>query len=244
MPFQTTVNTNPAPGLEGSFASANPYSSMVAGDTALVAGSAGVIVGRMAWARNDNSVVTNGHPGVPSRLGFVSKYNIVLITVYLAQASQVIQPGVDMTLHDAGDWWARLPAGGSISQKIYASYADGSLTAAATGAATTNALITANTTNASNVLTVTANTGAAIALGQPVSGTNIPAGAVIGSFGTGTGGAGTYNLVNGTTGANANATGTATGTTVTATTNFETRWLVHSTAAATELAKISTKGLN
>lgn len=242
--FQTSVNQYPAPGLEGAFADANPYASMIAGDSALTAGSAGVVVGRMAWARNDNGVVSNGHPGVPSRLGYVSRYQVVLITTWLAAASFTIQSGLDMTLHDGGDFWARFPAGAGIGQKVFASYADGSLSAHAAAATVAGFAGTITTVNANATITVNTVSSGAIALGQPVTSANVPANAVIGSFGTGTGGTGTYGLVDATTGAPALATSSAGPTAATTLGALETRWYVHSVAAATELAKISTRGLN
>ncbi len=243
MTFQRTVNSQPAPGVEGGFASANPYASLLAGDSQLVAGAAGVIIGRMAFARNDTGVVTNGHPGVLSRLAFVSRYNVALITTWLASSTLVIQPGIDMTLHDAGDFWARFAAGAAIGQKVFASYADGSLSAAATGTSVAGADVTATTVSGSATITVTAVASGTIALGQPVSGTGIPANSIIGSFGTGTGGTGTYALKSGITGAAALATASASVNVLTVGA-LETRWVVQSTAAATELAKITTRGIN
>lgn len=241
--FQTQVNAQPAPGLEGAFASANPYASMLAGDGELKAGSAGVIIGRMAWARVSTGLVTNGHPGAPAFLGFVSRYNVALITVWLAQATMTVQAGLDITLHDGGDFWAKFAAGGTKGQKVFASYADGSLTAAAAGASVAGVAATVTTVSGSATITATAVASGAFALGQPVTAVGVPANAVIGSFGTGTGGTGTYGLVDATTGAAALATASAS---VAATTlgSLETRWYVHSTSAAGELSKISTRGFN
>lgn len=67
--------------------------------------------------------------------------------------------------------------------------------------------------------------------GQPLSGTNVPAGSVIVSQLTGpTGGLGTYIT---------NLTGTAASTTITAGTNVETKWIAMSSALPGELVKIS-----
>jgi len=47
--FQTVVNTQPAPGIEGDFCNKNPRFSVDAGPGGLVAGDKGVVVGRFAW---------------------------------------------------------------------------------------------------------------------------------------------------------------------------------------------------
>lgn len=233
MGFQTFVNTDLPVAVEGDFASANPHASVLAGPGAFTAGALGVIVGRFAWARNDTGVVSNSNPGVASRIGFVQRDQRALITVWLGSSSMTVPSGLEMTLFNSGDFWGRFAAGAAIGQKVYASYADGSLSAAATGAAPTNALITASTAT-NTTLTVTANTGAPIAVGQPISGAGIAAGTIITAFGTGTGGAGTYTLSLATT-------ATASGVTITATTALETSFTVESTAGNGELAKISTR---
>jgi hypothetical protein len=229
--FQRTVNTQQAPAVEGDFASSNPRASVLAGEGALVTGSLGVTVGNFAWALA--GVVQNAFQ-VGGQIGFVHREMQALITAWLGQSTLVIPAGMPVTLHEAGDFWDKFAAGAAIGQKVYAYYADGTAYAAATGTPPTNALITANTAT-NTTLTVTANTGAPIAIGQPVSGAGIPAGAYISAFGTGTGGAGTYTL-------SAATTATASGVTVTATTAIETAFTVRSTAAAGEIAKISTWG--
>ncbi|SEF31364.1 hypothetical protein ABL840_09145 [Variovorax sp. NFACC27] len=232
MTFQTQVNLQPAPAVEGDFASANPRATVLAGPGALVSGAAGVTVGQFAWA-DANGVVSNAY-GSGGRIGFVHREQQALITIFLAETSMVVPQGFPITLHQAGDFWDKFAGGASIGQKVYASYADGSASAAATGTPPTNALIVANTAT-NTTLTVTANTGAPIVVGQPISGAGIQAGTVISALGTGTGGAGTYTLSLATT-------ATATGVTITAQTAKETNFVVQSAAAAGELAKISTWG--
>jgi len=67
---------------------------------------------------------------------------------------------------------------------------------------------THNVTSGSPTLTVATVTSGALVVGAPVSGTGIPAGTTILSFGTGTGGTGTYTM-------SANASGPATGAALT-----------------------------
>lgn len=230
MTFQTTINIQQAPAVEGDWCDANPRHSVIAGEGALVSGAAGLTVARFAWA-DSSGLVSNTGVGAPT--GFVHREQQALITAYLAGYSMIIPAGRAVTLMRNAGVWARFAGGATAGQKVYASYADGTMTAAATATPPTNALITANTAT-NTTLTVTANTGAPIVVGQPVSGSGIPAGAYISALGTGTGGAGTYTL-------SAATTATATGVTVTATTAAETFFYVRSTAAAGELAKISTQ---
>ena len=49
MGFQTSVGVQPAPAVAGDFASTNARWTVLAGPGGLVAGPAGVTVGRFAW---------------------------------------------------------------------------------------------------------------------------------------------------------------------------------------------------
>ncbi len=231
MPFQTSVNTDPAPAVEGDFASANPRASMLAGPGQLIAGVGGVTVGRFARAKNSDGTVTNADTGLASRIGFVHRNQPALITVWLGEASMLVNRGLEVTLFDAGDFWARFAAGATIGQKVFANYADGSAIAGTDGSPPVGAVVTASTAT-NTTLTVTGVTSGVLAVGQPVSGAGIPAGAYITALGTGTGGVGTYTL-------SAATTATAAGVTVTASGAKDTGFWVHSDAAVTELAKIS-----
>lgn len=87
-----------------------------------------------------------------------------------------------------------------------------------------------------NVLNVTAITSGTLAVGDPVSGSGIPASAVIASQVSGTvGGIGIYTI-------SPAATAYAASTTVTATAGVATSWKCKSAAAVGELVKISTWG--
>ena len=221
--------------IEGDFASANPRASMLASESQLVAGPLGVTVGRFAFA-SLAGLVSNSAPGAVSRVGFVHRDQPgIYITQFLGQSSLLALAGTPITLFDDGDFFCRFAAGVStLGLKVYASLVTGLARAGVTGAPTTNALITADTAT-NTTLTVTANTGAALAVGMPVSGAGIPAGTIIAALGTGTGGAGTYTLSQATT-------ATASGVTVTATTEIETRWYADLVCSAGELSKISTRG--
>ena len=231
MSFQAQVNLQPAPAVEGDFASANPRAVMLAGEGTLVTGASGVTVGRFAWA--DANGVVNNYYTVGGRNGFIHREQQAVITVFLDETSNLVPAGLPVTLYVQGEFWGKFAGGATIGQKVYASYADGTLSAAATGTPPTNTGTVSTATD--TTLTVTTAPAAPIVVGQPVSGSGIPAGAYIAALGTGTGGLGTYTL-------SAATTATASGVTATFTTAKETNFNVDSTAAAGELAKISTWG--
>jgi len=198
--FQKQVNIQPGVGIEGDFCSANPRASMLAGVGALVAGPAGVIVGRFAWADADGIVRNSGGLG---RLGFVTRHQPALITNWLAESTLTVNPGLEITVHDTADVWCRFAAGASVGQKVFANYADGSAVAGtagsppagASGSASTIAAGTSSFTGAinDNVLLVTGSVTGTIYVGTSLSGTGVASGTVIQSQISGTaGGAGTY----------------------------------------------------
>ena len=85
---------------------------------------------------------------------------------------------------------------------------------------------------AGTTMTVSAVVSGVLAVGQTISGSGVTAGTTITALGTGTGGTGTYTV---------SASQTVASTAITATGALETPWYVHSTVAAGELAKISTR---
>jgi hypothetical protein len=230
MAFQTSVSANLAPGLEGGFAGYNPYFSLITPDEGMfVAGAVGPYVGRMAFVNTATGLVTSQHPGVTTvRVGFLHRDQpVVANTTMLSGGSNQVVAGTPVDVMEDGTMWARFAGGAAIGQKVYASFADGSCSAAATGAAST---VTRSVTT-TNTSTTISYTGGAIYPGSPISGTGIPAGAYIVSVNAT---AGTAVLS-----AAATASGTVTGT---FTTNIETAWTVRSTAGSSELAKISVRG--
>lgn len=106
------------------------------------------------------------------------------------------------------------------------------------GTYTTSAATTASSatvTSFGNRLNVTAVGSGVLAVGDPVSGTGIPSGAVINGIVSGSGGVGVYTL-------DIAATAYAASTSVTVTAGVDTGWTVQSLAAVGELVKISTWG--
>jgi len=128
--FQNVINQYQAPGVEGGFASTNPHATFLAGEGALVAGDAGVTIGRFAWVVD--GVASNAGNGAPS--GFVHRDGQASITVWLAEASNLVQPGREITLMTAGDFWARTSTAATRGQKIFASLTTGQVQTAAAGA--------------------------------------------------------------------------------------------------------------
>ena len=128
--FQNAINQYPAPGVEGGFASTNPHATFTAGEAALVAGTNGLTVGRFAWAVDN--VASNAGTGAPS--GFVNRDGQASITTWLGQASNLIQPGREVTLMVAGDFWARTSTAATRGQKIFASLTTGQVQTGAAGA--------------------------------------------------------------------------------------------------------------
>lgn len=215
--FQRIINTEPAPAVEGDFASANPRASMLAGPAALVAGPLGVIVGRFGRANFANGAVTNADPGVgtSSATGFVARPgNTAQITAWLGESSMIVYAGREITMHVRGDFWARFAAGATPGQKVFASYADGLPVAGTAGGSVAGAVVTAvggavvTGSIATTVLTVTAVTSGTLGIGSVLSGSGVTASTTITALGTGTGGVGTYTV---------DTSQTASSTTITAT---------------------------
>lgn len=128
--FQKSMNQYPAPGIEGSFASLNPYASYVAGDGALIVGPDGLTIGRFAWVVK--GVAANKGTGAPA--GFVPRDGQASIVEWLGAASNLIQPGRECTLHTAGDYWAVTTTAATVGQKVFASLTTGEIATGAAGA--------------------------------------------------------------------------------------------------------------
>jgi hypothetical protein len=220
MPFQTVVRLQPAPGLPGDFASANPRSSVLAGPGALVVGPAGLTVGRFAWVDPTGTFASNAGSGLPA--GFVHRVlGDALITTYLAETGNVIPGGYECTLFNEGDFWAVNDGANTalIGQKVYAQFGTGKVTTGATGSAPQAASVTGSiaastasvtgsivpgtegasgTESASfGVMTVTAVSSGTLVVGEVLSGTNVVTGTTVIQQLTGTtGGIGTYMVTN------------------------------------------------
>ena len=210
MPFQNQVAVQPAPAVAGDFASANPRFAYPAGPGGLVSGSAGVTIGAFAWVSaaaidQDNAPTIVNSFGAGPVSGFVHREQQGLITTFLADNGMTIQPGYNMGLMTGGDFWVKNSGSTQalVGQKAYASFVNGSVNFAATGAPTTTtqtsatiATGTAATFSGSisgNVLTITGTVTNTLYIGALLSGTGVATGTQIISQLTGTAGAaGTY----------------------------------------------------
>ncbi|ORF28217.1 hypothetical protein BGI08_05790 [Snodgrassella alvi] len=132
--MSTHLNNDLPVGVEGDFASTNPYYSVLAGEGQIKAGDQGVIVGSFAWFDPETGLATNTKVA-NGLIGFVRRDNTALLNEYLAESSLTIPKGFIVTLYDGGDFWARFAGGANIGQKVFASTANGSVAAADTAPA-------------------------------------------------------------------------------------------------------------
>lgn len=206
--FQNTVNVQPAPAVAGDFADHNPRNSFVAGPGGLVAGPSGLTVGRFAWASYatadaDNAPAIANNYGAGAPTGFVHRAQQALITTYLASSSMVIPQGYQVSLSISGSFWVKNEGSTAAlyGQKVYADFATGKITFAATGSASTASAtgsIAANTGSftgsiSGNILTITAVSSGTLVVGGLLSGTGVATGTRVVSQISGTaGGVGTY----------------------------------------------------
>lgn len=221
MPFQTRVNTVQAPAVEGDFASTNPRSTVLAGPGGLVAGPAGVTVGRFAWVAPDFRSVSSFATDNSAPDGFVHRDQQGLIENYLQEFSMQVPKGFAVTLHNTGDFWVRNqgPAALGTGSVVFAGFADGgAYSAAPAGAAGTASIGSTNTgemgsTSTGSVvaanpsqITLSAVTGI-VEVGDNITGVGIPANTVITAQISGTPNeAGVYELSNEITSAAATVT--------------------------------------
>lgn len=213
MGFQTNINNQPAPGVAGDFASANPRATMLAGPGQIVAGPAGVTVGQFVWVDESTGIAYAYGSGVPN--GFVANELQAQITQWLAENTYLIPAGMPVTVYKMGEFWARADTQAIPGQKVYAKYADGSLTTAAAGSPPQAASVTASIAAAAatsvtgsiapsttpdgragvTTLTVTAVASGTLVDGATIAGTGVTTGTKIVSQLSGTtGGVGTYEV--------------------------------------------------
>lgn len=206
--FQTSIAQYVPLGVEGMRASANPTATVDSGAGGFIADLVnGLNPGRFAWADpSTNSILTNFAPTgnlgqIPD--GLVSNELQGFITPFLGGASMSIPPGEMVTLFARIDMWMRCnnqAAAVNPNMFAYANLFDGSMTPGLPGQflvfpSGSAAAFTASFSSASPaVMTVSAVASGVLGVGMLVTGPNVPANTRIASFGTGTGGTGTYNL--------------------------------------------------
>lgn len=209
--FQTSVGTQPAPAVEGDWASANPRHNVLAGPGGLVAGPSGVLIGRAVWLSAagldaDGAPAYVNNYGTGPIAGFIHRENQALITTYLAEASMLIPAGKQVTVHNACDIWVKNngTTQAEVGMKAYANLSTGAISFALTGAPTQAASVTgavaASTGSftgsiSGNVMTVTAVGSGVVVAGGTITGTGVaPNTKVLAQLSGTTGGIGTYTV--------------------------------------------------
>ena len=135
--FQQTINRNLPVAVEGDFASAGVYHSVLAGNQQLKAGATGVTIARFGWANIADGTVANAKPADTTNqvLGFVRRgENTALITGWRDQVSMLIPAGYGVTLYDRGDFWAVTTTAATVGQSVFASDTTGEIATGAAGA--------------------------------------------------------------------------------------------------------------
>lgn len=218
--FQTSVAVQPAPAEAGDFASSNPRWNVLAGPGGLVAGAAGVTIGRFAWV-SDTTIDANLAPAIVNNFpsdtgpnpgavgapaGFVHREMQALITAYLAEGSYVIPAGFGVTLQAGGDFWVKNDSAAEalVGQKVYADLATGkAILFAATGSATTGGSATGSiaastfsvtASIANNLMTVTAVGSGAVVAGATLTALAATGTKVVGQLSGTAGGIGVYEV--------------------------------------------------
>lgn len=132
MGFPKVINAQQAPAVEGDFASANPRSSVNAGEGSFVSGVGGVIIGRFAWVDFATGLVTNAGSGAPT--GFIHRDEQALITAYLGVSGMTIPQGFPVTVMRGGDYWGKTLTTATVGQKVFASNTTGDIKTGAAAA--------------------------------------------------------------------------------------------------------------
>lgn len=127
MPFQTRLNRTLPVGVEGDFASTNPYHSLLnASGGQYKSAAAGVVVGRFAWVNDATGVATNVKDTL-TRGGFVRRNNTATVLTPGQEYSMTIRGGFEVELYDGGDFFARFEDGATAGHNVFADDATGVL---------------------------------------------------------------------------------------------------------------------
>lgn len=204
MSFPATMQASQAPAFAGDFASANPRFTLLAGPGAIVAGT-NLFAGRFAWVDAAGLTANSNGNGVVA--GFMGRDQQGLITQFLSESSMQIRVGGPVTIYSGGDFWVVNSDTDSvqINQKVYANYATGLATFAATGtppsngsatgSIAANATTTATGSITDNIMTLASAIVGTWVAGGTISGTNVVSGTTVVKQLTGTtGGIGTYEV--------------------------------------------------
>lgn len=212
--FQAVINSQPALGVAGDFASTNPRSSFVpgVGGAYKVAAGQTVRIGYFAFGNPNTGLVYSTLAGaggaavaVIGLVGRQANEPSVGITTFLAETSMILNDGREVTLMRSGDYYIDLPAV-AAGVSIFAlattgapSLVDDATTeptgfvAASTSKANAVSDATATIAVTTGILTLSAPASGVYEANQRVTGTGVPAYTYIERQLTGgAGGAGTY----------------------------------------------------
>ena len=205
--FQTSVGSALAPAVAGDFAGYNIRNTVLAGPGGLIAGLAGLNIGRFAWldgAHDIDGTLTYANSfGFTAPDGFVAREQQGLITTFLQENGMFIPAGYMATLYISGDFWVQNDGAAIVypGDTLYANYADGKIGNAAVTSSSTGSIAagtgsaTANIVAGSDVLNVTGTVTGGFYPGGVLSGTGIISGTKILEQISGTAnGIGTYRV--------------------------------------------------
>ena len=210
--YQTQVYNQPAIGVAGDLANANPRASYDAGPGGLIADTTGITVGNFAWVipptdPNGTNQIATQTRGYGNVAGICENATQALNTTFLSDAGLIIPQGLPVALFTQGDFLVT-NAGTTecqVGQRAYATFGTGAVTFAAAGAPTTAAVATSSSiaaetfsvtaSIAGDVMTVSAVGSGTVYAGSTISGTGVATGTMIAAQLTGTaGGVGTYSM--------------------------------------------------
>lgn len=177
--FQKQVNLLQAPGVEGDFASMNPFSSVLAGPGRLVAPAGGLIVGHFAWVDPATLNVSQSYVS-GYQIGFLGRNENALITLFLGETSMVVPQGFMVNLLNGGDYWARFGTGITSGGTVYADQTTGAaVNTASTDAGTGSLGFTGTASFATNVMTVVTTSSGIVSVGDVVTSATVAAGTTV-----------------------------------------------------------------
>jgi len=200
MSFQSTINTDQAYGIPGELAFEGPLRSE---PFILRSASALNNVFGRAFTRVAQGVAQAGGTGAFVGLLVDPKQHVSYGTAAggTLAGTDALPNETIADIADMGEFWVLLANAAQIEDQVFFDNTTGALGSVSAPFQFTGSIAT-------TVLTVTGTPGGTLAIGQTITGPGVTPGTTIASLGTGTGGAGTYNINNSQTVASTNLTAT------------------------------------
>jgi hypothetical protein len=196
MPFQNVINQQPGVAALGDFAGDAVRAVLIGNRNQMLAAAAPnqPYIGQFAWIDQISGIVYGNYQAtLQSKIGFVGRKNPSVIIPFLQDNEMYVEAGVPVSnFFDQGTFWANLPLGATVGQKVFANFLTGSCYAANAGTSTQVASVTASIVGATGVMTVTVVGSGTLAPGDSIQGAGLvaPTSAIITSQLTATGAAG------------------------------------------------------